>query len=337
MDLVILAAGGSTRFGRPKQTEPIDNNGNPIMAYSCYDAIQAGIDSIIFVCKEEHRDIIESTIGEKINDKVKVSYVYQDTKQFVPDKYSDNSREKPWGTAHALLCAKDCVEGPFAMINADDFYGKQTFKIMAGILKNIKDDQIGAIPYSVEKTLSENGAVKRGIINEEEKGLSITECSIGKVNDVIIAKPLNKEDGDARVIPEGTLVSMNVFCFPHNFMDALGKGFLDFLDKYYDSETKEFLIPEFVSTLISSGKMSAVLQNTPEIWKGMTFPGDKPDVEESIRQLVENGEYPEDLWCPSSSKEDEELGFESEEDCLIDDTCDPNKTNVINQPQTPQA
>ena len=295
-ELLILAAGMGSRFGGLKQLQPVDEKGNFIIDYSVYDAIQAGFNSVTFVIKEETLDIFRDTIGKRIEDKINVNYVFQDNKG-VPEKYKDCSRTKPWGTAHAVLCAKDVVKDNFAMINADDFYGRETFEKAAEFLKNNDNkNNFGMVGFKAKNTLSENGAVKRGVVDIEDGKLTgITECNVEEVGGITIAKPLEK--GDARVISPDALVSMNIFGFTPEIFKQLDKGFETFLEAHQDDLSKcEYLIPEVVTEWVSEGKGEVEVLDTNAQWLGMTYREDMPGVIDKIKNLREQGEYPEDLW-----------------------------------------
>ena len=319
--LVILAAGMGSRFGGLKQLEPVDDKGNFIIDYSIYDAVRAGFDKVTFVIKEENLDAFRDTIGSRIENKINVDYVFQDTKKFVPEQFKDCGRQKPWGTAHAVLCAKDAVDDNFAMINADDFYGRETFEKAAEFLNNNKDDNcFGMVGFKAKNTLSENGAVKRGVVDLKKGKLTgITECNVEKVNGVTIAKPLEK--GEPRIISPDALVSMNIFGFTPKIFNYLEDGFPKFIKEHSGDLSKcEYLIPEVVTKFVTQGDGEVKVLDTNSQWIGMTYRADMPGVVNKIKLLREQGEYPEDLWGKSQFQ-----NGESEEMTVVDNAVATNQ------------
>ena len=222
MDLVILAAGMGSRFGGLKQIEPIDKYGNFIIDYSIYDAKRAGFDRVVFIIKKENYEIFKNTIGKRVEDKIETHYAFQSL-DLIPEGYTlPSDRVKPLGTAQAILAAKPYVSDKFIIINADDFYGSDAFKVAADFLRNSNDPNTYAnVAYRVTNTMTENGSVKRGVLvfDENKKLNSLIESKIEKVNNDIIATPL--EGGDVMNISSDTLVSMNMFCFNKNITDYI--------------------------------------------------------------------------------------------------------------------
>ena len=299
MDLVILAAGMGSRFGGLKQIEPMDEYGNFIIDYSIYDAIEAGFDKVIFIIKEENYDIFKETIGNRISNKIKVEYVFQKL-SLIPDRYKlPEDRVKPLGTAQAILAAKDCVSDKFAIINADDFYGKESFVAAANFLKNNCSAHVyGNVAYNVANTMTENGSVKRGILSTDSKNhlTHIEESSVEHVGSTIKATPL-----DETVLPfeidATTPVSMNMFCFDKSIMTYLENRFPQFLDQNKNNLEKcEYLIPTVVSELISEGEVEVEVVKCDAVWYGVTYKEDKPFVVSSLKKLVDNGNYKKGLW-----------------------------------------
>ena len=299
MDLVILAAGMGSRFGGLKQIEKMDEYGNFIIDYSIYDAIRAGFDKVIFIIKEENLEIFRETVGKRIEDKIKVEYVFQKL-SLLPEGYSiPSEREKPLGTAQAILAAKNNVSDTFAIINADDFYGKEAFDAAAAFLKNdVKPNVYGNVAYNVINTMTENGSVKRGVLSTDKNGnlTHIEESSVSKENGKIIAKPLDEAKSQFE-IDSKTPVSMNLFCFHRSIMDYLDNKFPKFLDDNKDNLLKcEYLIPTVVSELISDNKVSVKVVNCDAVWYGVTYKEDKPFVVSSLKKLVDGGKYKKGLW-----------------------------------------
>lgn len=296
LTLVILAAGMGSRFGGLKQIEPIGPNGEFIIDYSIYDAIRAGFTKIVFVIKEENYDIFRETIGNRVAALIPVSYVFQRLDD-VPYGYKvPGDRIKPWGTAQAVWACRNAVKGNFVMINSDDFYGQSAYmKIKEFFNQHQNDKTYAMVGFRVINTMTENGSVKRGVCYEENGYLkNIVECSIEKVNDKIIASPLSGKEPFE--VLENDLVSMNFFGFNDVIFKKLEEGFKEFLDKNKDDLSKcEYLIPDVVFEEISNDKQMVILESFDK-WLGVTYKEDKACVVNEIKKLVDNGEYPLNLW-----------------------------------------
>ena len=299
MELVIMAAGMGSRFGGMKQLEPIDNNGNFIIDYSIYDAIRCGFDKIIFIIKKENFELFRETIGKRVEKQIKTVYVFQNNDN-IPAKYQiPADRIKPFGTAHAILCAKDAIKSDFAVINADDFYGYDAFKTVAEFLKTNKNpDVYGLVGYKALNTLSPIGDVKRGICNFENNKLDqVVECLIKKVGDKQIASPLDPKEGNEFEVKDDTIASMNMFGFTTKFLDYLYDYFIRFLDDNKDNlKSCEFYLTTLLSQLIEENKVRVNVLKTSAKWYGLTFREDKDNVVSSIKALVDEGQYPLNLW-----------------------------------------
>ena len=289
-----------SRFGGLKQIEPIDEYGHFIIDYSIYDAIREGFTKVVFIIKRENYDIFRETIGKRIEKKIEVEYVFQEIDN-LPEGYSvPEGRIKPWGTAHAILCAKDKVDENFAIINADDFYGRDAYHVISKFMKNNNThDNIlryAMAGYKVKNTLTENGSVKRGVCEEENGYLTnIIECKVEKVDSEIIATPL--EGGNSFKVLEDAPVSMNMFAFTKDIFKYLEEGFPLFLDKHKeDIDTCEYLIPSVVFEEIENKIATVEVLKTNAIWQGITYKEDKEKVVKEIKKLVDNNEYPKDLW-----------------------------------------
>ncbi len=298
MDLLILAGGMGSRFGGLKQIEPIHHNGEFIIDYSIFDAIKAGFDRVIFLIKQENYEIFKQTIGSRVEKHIKVEYVFQGLNDLPKGFRLPEGREKPWGTAHAILCCKNAIKDDFVMINADDFYGKETYHIIADAIKNMPhENTYFGVGYKVCNTITENGAVKRGIMElDEHKNLvDIEESSIEKVDGKIQATHL--KGGEPFFIPSNTPVSMNVWSFSPKIFDYLEKGFEEFLHNMKNSLKDEYLIPDVINEQIKSGMVKAKILDTPSVWYGVTYREDKESVVSAINKMVGNGVYPDNLWA----------------------------------------
>ena len=297
--LVILAAGMGSRFGGLKQIEPMGPSDEFIIDYSVYDAIKAGFNKIVFIIKRENYDLFKETIGRRVEPHIKVEYAFQELNN-LPEGFSiPEDRVKPLGTAHAVLCAKTFVNEPFAMINSDDFYGRDAFIKAYDFLSttNSTSSKYGMIGYMVANTLTENGSVKRGVCDVDDNDYlkSITESKVERVNNEIIANPL--DGSDSFVVGEEDTVSMNYLLFTPSIFDYIEEGFSDFFINNKDNLlTSEYLIPDVVSKLINEGKASMKVIRTSASWHGVTYREDTPDVKASIRKLVDKGEYNSNLW-----------------------------------------
>lgn len=300
MTLVIMAAGMGSRFGGLKQIEPIDQHGNFIIDYSIYDAIREGFSKVIFIIKKENYDIFRETVGKRIEDKIEVEYVFQELDK-LPNGYDvPEGRVKPWGTGHAILCCKDYVKENFVIINSDDFYGRDAFRAVAEFLRRDKNEnpvsEYALVGYMVKNTLTENGSVKRGVCQVEDKYLTrLIESKIERVDNELVATPL--EGGDDFVVNPDDTVSMNMFAFTPGILDYLSDNFAKFLDSHKDSmDSCEYLIPSVVFEEIEKGLATVEVLRTSAVWHGITYKEDKEQVVEEIKALVDSGEYPDGLW-----------------------------------------
>lgn len=297
--LVILAAGMGSRFGGLKQIEPMGPNDEFIIDYSVFDAIKAGFNKIVFLIKRENYELFKETIGARVEPYIKTEYAFQELNN-LPNGYSlPSERVKPLGTAHAVLCCRDLVKENFAMINSDDFYGREAFVKAYEYLNNLDSNSsdYGMIGYKVANTLTENGSVKRGVCNVDDKGYltNLTESKVEIINDKIIAKPL--DGSDEFVVSKDSTVSMNFLLFTPTIFDYIEEGFSKFFDNNRDNLlTSEYLIPDVLINLIADGKATTRVIPTSASWYGVTYKEDTPYVKEAINSLVNNGEYNVNLW-----------------------------------------
>ena len=295
--LVILAAGMASRYGGNKQIESFGPSGETIMEYSIYDAIKAGFGKVIFIIRGEFAEAFKATFESKLSGKIETEYVYQSLEKFSGGRAIPAERVKPFGTQHALLCTKDVLDAPFAVINADDFYGLDAFQKAYGFLTTqVEDGKYACIGYELRNTLSDNGSVTRGEINinAKEEITGITE-----------RKEIYKKDGkaittvgdEALELPLDTKVSMNFFCFTPEFVKWSEGEYYKFLDTNLTANLKaEFLIPEVADVLINSGKGVLKMIPTQAIWFGVTFKEDAPLVKDELSRLTSEGAYPQNLW-----------------------------------------
>lgn len=297
LTLLILAAGMGSRFGGLKQIEPIGPNGEFIIDYSIYDAIKAGFNKVVFIIKEENYEIFKETIGKRVEDKIKVEYAFQKLEDLPEGYEKPEERVKPWGTAHAILAAKNNINEPFAIINSDDFYGYDAYRVISEFLKEEKQEETyGLVGYKVKNTLTENGSVKRGVCKLNNNYLDeLIESSIIEENNIITATPLNGDD--SFTVTEDTYVSMNMLGFTPNIFDYIEKNFPIFLDENKDDMLKcEYLIPDILTQATRENYAKTKVLPTIAKWEGVTYKEDKDGVVKAIQKLVDDGIYPQNLW-----------------------------------------
>ena len=295
--LVILAAGMGSRFGGLKQIEPMGPNGEFIIDYSVYDAIKAGFNKIVFLIKREDYDLFKETIGARVEPYIKTEYAFQELNNLPLGYTLPSDRVKPLGTAHAVLCCKEKVHENFAMINSDDFYGRDAFIKAYEYLSKVDESssEYGMIGYKVANTLTENGSVKRGVCNVDNNGYltNLTESKV--VNNEIIASPL--DGSKAFAVKDDDTVSMNFLLFTPSIFNYIEEGFPEFFDNNKDNLlTAEYLIPDVLSNLIKNNKASTKVIPTSANWYGVTYKEDTPGVKKAIQNLVDNHEYNDNLW-----------------------------------------
>lgn len=297
LTLLIMAAGMGSRFGGLKQIEPVGPNDEFIIDYSVYDAIKAGFNKIVFIIKKENYDVFKETIGKRVEDKIKVEYAFQDLNDLPVGYTCPEDRVKPWGTAHAILSAKNLINEPFAIINSDDFYGRDAYNTISNFLKEEKEENTYAVVgYHVINTLTENGAVKRGVCKVDGNKLEkLIESSVIKENGIITATPL---DGSMPFeIKDDTYVSMNMLGFNPSIFPYIEKHFPKFLDENKDNILKcEYLIPDILSMATNNNYAKTLVIPTTAKWEGVTYKEDKESVVKAINELIEEGVYPQNLW-----------------------------------------
>lgn len=294
--LLILAAGMASRYGSMKQVDGFGPNGETIIDYSIYDAIKAGFGKISFIIREEFVESFKSKFEPKLNGKIETEYVFQtfNLKPYGIDQ--EIERSKPWGTAHAILEAKNQVQEPFCVINADDFYGYEAYEKMAKFLtEEVTDNHFSMMGYQIDKTLSENGSVSRGVckVDENNNLVEINERLKVYAKDGQI---VYEENGVETPLPADPRASMNFWGFSPAVYELMQPMFVDFVKANSADPKSEFLLPKAADELIKAGKASFKVIPTSAQWFGVTYKEDKPVVQQKISELVANGTYPSNLW-----------------------------------------
>ena len=296
--LLIMAAGIGSRFGALKQIEPVGPNGEFIIDYSIYDAIEAGFTKVVFIIKEDFYESFKETIGKRVEPFIKVDYAFQNM-DYISIKYKNiiKKRTKPLGTAYAIYCAKDKIDGPFAVINADDFYGRDAFFKAYNYLDNIIYNHYGIITYKINNTLSPHGETKRGIceVSSDNKVLKIKESRVIKRKDKILATPLNTTI--AKEIDETTPVSMNLLLVSPDIFKIIGEELDLFLSLHQkDVGDLEFGIPDILDLCLRKNIKTIDAIETSSTWYGVTYKEDKDTVKKAVKDLTAEGVYPQPLW-----------------------------------------
>ncbi len=296
--LVILAAGMGSRYGGMKQIDGVGNHGEPIIDFSIYDAYQAGFRKVVLIIRKEHEQLFRNALTDKVaRNGMEVAFAYQDM-QNIPEGFTvPEGREKPWGTTHALLACKGVVNEPFAIINADDFYGRDAYKVVYDFLKNeVSDSHYAMVGFKCLNTLTENGTVTRGLCEEKDGNLS----HIVEVQKIALQNghAVYEENGTWKAIDDNALVSMNFWGFTPKIFDEVEPIFSDFLSKNLEVNPMkcEHVIPTAVGDLVRGGKITVKMLSSKDKWFGVTYKEDKPDVVAKIAEKKANGEYPDILW-----------------------------------------
>ena len=296
--LLVLAAGMGSRYGGLKQMDPVGPASETILDYSVFDAVRAGFTRVVFIIRSEMREAFEAQVSSKFGSKIEVGYVIQDASDIPQGIEIPIAREKPWGTGHAVLAARNAIDGPFAVVNADDFYGHESFAKVAQFFQETADQETAyaMAGFRLANTLSENGTVARGI------------CTIGKNGQLIRVEELTKisrtSTGASNTAPDGTIreltgeepASMNFWALRPTIFTQLKEEFRAFLSKPSRLETGEFYIPAAIDARIKKGDVTVSVLPTSSEWFGVTYKEDRPGVVQSLAALVASGEYPETLW-----------------------------------------
>ena len=293
--LLIMAAGMGSRYGGLKQVDPVDDEGNAILDYSIYDAIRAGIEDIVFIIKKEHKELFEELYAHKLNGKAKIHFAYQTME--LPNGFSiPEGRVKPWGTAHAVMSAREYVHGPFMVINADDFYGRQSFQKLYDFLLSSESSH-AMIAFDLNKTITENGSVSRGIIGIDN----------GNMTDIVERTRIEHHNGKIAYTENGvdfvdldpdTKVSMNIWGFRESMMSEFVNYFPIYLDENLNKNPLkcEYYITIVPSILVRENHATIKALHCDEKWYGITYKEDKPTVVQALKQMKANGIYPDRLW-----------------------------------------
>ena len=300
--LVIMAAGMGSRYGGLKQIDPIDDQGHIIIDFSIYDAIRAGFEKLVFIIKKaDEKDFME-VIGNRISKQIEVAFVYQDLEN-IPEGFEvPDGRKKPWGTGHAILSCKGVVDGPFAVINADDYYGPSAFKMIYDYLSTHEDDEFyryTMVGYILENTLTENGHVARGVCAVSETGYLQEIHERTRIERHGDCAEYTEDDGQTWTkLPQGSTVSMNMWGFSASIFNELDDAFASFLKENIKTNPLkcEFFLPSMIEQLRRQGKATVSVLKSKDRWYGVTYREDKPVVMEAIAQLKTDGLYPENLW-----------------------------------------
>jgi NDP-sugar pyrophosphorylase family protein len=295
LTLLVLAAGIGSRYGGIKQIDGFGPHGETIMDYSLFDAIRAGFTKVVFIVREEILEAVKEKFAHKVQGKIKVEFVIQSLDKLIPKEYQNPERVKPWGTGHAVLCAKEVINEPFVVINADDFYGKDSFASVADyfIKQGAKDNAM--VGFTLKNVLSEHGSVSRGVGETDKDGFLTTvveRTTIVKENGKIIAK---EKDGDLVLNPDAP-TSMNFWGFQPSVFEFASRMFTDFLKNNHQNIKAEFYIPLIVNEMIQKNTGKVKVLGGGNIWFGVTYKEDKDEVSSKIKSQIALGQYPEKLW-----------------------------------------
>lgn len=297
--LLILAAGMGSRYGGLKQVDGVGPNEEAIIEYSIYDAIRAGFGKVVFVIRESFEVAFKEKFANKFQDKIEVLYAYQEVNPTIEGVDNIPHREKPWGTGHAVLSARHLINEPFAVINADDYYGVSAYQTIADFFANsVAPNRYAMVGFVLDKTLSDNGTVNRGICQTDENGFltDVVEClKIRRESDNQIYHT-DEHDGKDYPLKDKDVASMNFWGFHANFMDAAYDMFVDFVKANKENTRSEFYIPLIANNLIQSGAIDLEVLQSEDRWFGVTYQADRPMVVEALVNLANEGIYPTPLW-----------------------------------------
>lgn len=294
--LVVLAAGMGSRYGGLKQIDPVGPSGESIMDYSIYDAAKAGFDKVVFVIRHDIEADFRKVIADKYKSIIKVEYAFQEKEKLPKGFTCPGDRVKPWGTGHAILMAKEQVKGAFAVINADDFYGRKAFELLASYLKTARDDSYCMAGFILRNTLSAFGYVSRGVCARESDNYLSNVRELTKIEPSENGAKYLRDDGKYESLTGDEVVSMNMWGFTESIFTHLENMFAEFLKANINNPKSEFYIPSVVDALIGQKKAKVKILESPERWFGITYKEDKPEVVGRIKSLLESGVYPSRLY-----------------------------------------
>jgi NDP-sugar pyrophosphorylase family protein len=297
LSLVILAAGIGTRYGGLKQLDPVGPGGEPVMAYSIHDAIKAGFGRVVFIVRPEIESLLRENVGEKVRDRIETSYVHQRIDRLPSGHAAPSNRAKPWGTGHALLCAAEAVNGPFMTVNADDLCGPEAFRLVADALRNADPggNEHVMVAFSLTNTLSPHGTVSRGVCSVGDDGALV---------EVVERRKIQEREGEVRflqaekwvTVPRDTPVSLNLWGFVPTLFKDLEEKFKEFIDRHGEDPEAEFGLPQTVGALVNEGRISVKVLRSRDRWYGMSYREDLESVRNAVREMTNQGVYPERLY-----------------------------------------
>ena len=297
--LVVMAAGVGSRYGGLKQIDPVGPSGEIIIDYSVYDAILAGFGKVVFIIRRDIEQDFKSAIGSRFERRIATEYVYQELNKLPPGFQPPAGRSKPWGTGHAILCCKDAVKEPFAVINADDFYGQESYAIIRRYLAELQASSTSycMVGYAIKNTLSDHGSVTRGICEMDSKSMLKSVVERFKIEKTAAGARFADEKNEWHPLTGDEIASMNLFGFSPAFFQELERMFPEFLNANMQNLKAEFLLPSLADRLIKEGRCTVKVLRTSERWFGVTYKEDKPEVIANVRKLVDAGKYPRKLWA----------------------------------------
>lgn len=301
--LVVMAAGMGSRYGGLKQIDPVDSEGHIIMDFSIFDAVRAGFQKVVFIIKKENETDFRNAIGDRLSKQIEVAYVFQDLHN-LPEGYEvPEGRVKPWGTGHAVLSCIDVIDGPFAVINADDYYGRHAFQMAYDFLSSGEEEEgvshYMMVGYQLENTLTENGHVARGVCVTDEEGHLVKINERTHIEKRENGAAYTEDGGNTWVeLPKGSIVSMNMWGFSSGILKELKDRFRAFLDENLKENPQkcEYFLPFVVDELLHEGKATVQVLKSMDKWYGVTYKEDKPLVVNAIRRMKDEGLYPQNLW-----------------------------------------
>lgn len=295
--LLVLAAGIGSRYGGLKQVDGVGPGGEAIMEYAIYDAAQAGFGKVVFIIRRAIEEAFKAKFAGKFDGRIAVEYVFQETDSAVPGIAEWPAREKPWGTGHAVLMARDVIREPFAVVNADDYYGAEAFRVMADFLTNsCTPDHLAMVGYLIKNTLSEHGTVSRGVCEVDERGFLRGVTERHKIQRSEQGVSYTDEQGQAHPLHDNTVVSMNLWGFPADIFPEIEAQFVEFFQASRDNPKSEFYIPTVVNRLLAEGRAQVSVLPNEDQWYGVTYQEDKAVAQQAFAALAAAGKYPPKLW-----------------------------------------